>query len=305
MENMDDIVVIEDKLTELPKNDNCDVKIFMDQINCETTVEALVSDDIDMGEITGSETEQGDSVESIMSSADFESTESETNEIDSAMLIRQVLDQNVSEQKLPSDGRADWAEFDDRGNCNCELKNDAELKVIYKSNGEIVTYTGEEFKEHMREKYGLDHVEYLCKEPDFAPFEKLISKEEMEDFLYHKYGEKREIISDVEGHVFVDQMKTERRGNQGTYSDAENEIACKLGIDISDIRDFMRANDLTWHECGDRHTIRMIPSEINQVFRHTGGIGIQKDFKAFVEGIENRVGVPIQKLALHKENHGG
>lgn len=331
MDNIDDVIVIEDNTENMLQNDNCDVEMYMDQIDCETadeeysldesgreeSVESIMDtfdveeldfgeDDVGEGELIGSECEAAlaDSVESRMSS-DVDMTEEVPDDADSSLLMRQILEQNVSTQKLPSDSRVIWEDLNDKGNCDCELKNDIEVKVKYKSNGDTVTYTGKEFKEHMKEKYGLDYVEYKNKEPDFSPYEKLISKQEMEEFLYDKYGESREVNSDVEGHVYVDKMRTERNGSQGSYSDAEKEIADRLGVDTGDIRDFMKENDLTWHECGDLHTIRIVPTEINQVFGHTGGIGIQKDTEAFIQGIENLAGTSIQNLSLSREGYTG
>lgn len=331
MDNIDDVVLIEDNTVDMSQNDNCDVEMYMEQIDCETadkeysldesgreeSVESIMDtfdaeeldfeeDDIGEGEFIGIECEAAlaDSVESMLSS-DEDTTGEIPDDADFPMLYRRLLEQNVSTQILPSDSRVIWEDSNDKGNCACELKDDIEVKVKYKSNGETVAYTGEEFKERMKEKYGLDFVEYKSKEPDFSPYEKLISKQEMEEFLYDKYGESREVISDVEGHVYVDKMSTERNGSQGTYSYAEKEIADRLGVDTGDIRDFMKENDLTWHECGDRYTIRMVPVEINQVFGHTGGIGIQKDAEALVQGIEDRLGTSIQNVSLSREGYTG
>ena len=94
-------------------------------------------------------------------------------------------------------------------------------------------------------------------------------------------------------------MPTDREG--GTYKAAETAIADQLGISISQLRAYMTENNLTWHECGDRHTVRAIPSEINQVYKHTGGIAVQRDLEAMVTGM-NLQGNGIQ---LNKTDHGG
>ena len=45
-------------------------------------------------------------------------------------------------------------------------------------------------------------------------------------------------------------------------------------VSKKDIEEYMKKKDLTWNEFGDRKTIQIIPTEINQVFSNTGGIGI-------------------------------
>ena len=68
----------------------------------------------------------------------------------------------------------------------------------------------------------------------------------------------------------------------------------------------MKENNLTWHECGDRHTIRAVPSEINQVFGHTGGIGLQQDLQALSESTRRTVGdrISLQREAISGKTEG-
>lgn len=201
-------------------------------------------------------------------------------------LIRDVLDQNVNEQRIPSDAVAEWSEDGEKGNSDCVLKDDAEFIVRYKSTGEQKKYTGAEFKDYMQEKYGRDYVTYMHKEPDFKPFEQCIDKEEFEEFLLDKYGTHVKVEEVPEGHMEVECMGTNRKDTYGAAYECFKEM---LGNEVSkkDIEEYMKKKDLTWHECGDRKTIQIIPTEINQVFSHTGGIGIEKDFEAFSSSLND------------------
>lgn len=207
-------------------------------------------------------------------------------------IIRDLLEQNVSKQKLPGDSRVEWAEAGEKGNSMCRLRDAAEIHVHYKSNGKDVFYCGKEFKEHMQKLYGTDEVEYSHKEPDFSPFERTIGRSEFADYLRECHGKEYALNEIEDGHVIVEHMNIKRDGKNGTFAEASEEMARRLGGGVTrqDVDGYMEVNDLTWHECGDRRTIRMIPTEINQVFGHTGGIGIEKDFEALQGSIRRAAG---------------
>jgi len=220
---------------------------------------------------------------------DFDNNKSiKTNDvIDKESIVRNLLDQNVTAQKLPSDERFDWSDPDGKGNSNCILKDDAILRIHDKSTNDDVEYSGKEFKNYMLDKYGMDKVEYTNREPDFLPFEKPVDKMDFESFLKDKYDEIRTINEGCEGHITVDRMGIKREGKDGTFYHANEAIAGQLGPNISrkDVADYMASRNLTWHECGDRKTIRMVPSEINQAFGHSGGIGLQQDIEVLSDSI--------------------
>lgn len=210
-------------------------------------------------------------------------------------LVRDLLDQNVSKQRLLSDTKAEWSDPEQKGNSDCILKDDAEFNVNYKSTQEKVTYSGAEFKEHMKEKYGIDYVTYLHKEPDFSPFEQTFDKEQLESFLSQKYGKAVRVDEIPEGHITVEQMGTNRTDSYGEAYDYCLDVLAG-GVTKKDLQEFMSKKDLTWHECGDRKTIRLVPSEINQVFAHTGGIGIEKDFESLQEELRDSTRVNDQEM---------
>ena len=223
---------------------------------------------------------------------DIEEENAEISGEDTAEIMRDVLEENVSTQKLPSDQRGEWDNPDEKGNSDFILKDDAELKIYNKSDKSYTTYSGQEFKEHMMEEYGDDRVSYSHREPDFEPFEQEFSADDLSGFLREKYGEDmgKEISAGYEGHVELENMGTSRSGAEGTFSQANEIVAETMGIEAKDIADYMDSRGLTWHECGDRHTVRAVPSEINQAFGHTGGIGLQQDIEALAYNVGETVG---------------
>ena len=233
---------------------------------------------------------EGDIPEDI--AEDTSGDDGEISEESTAEIMRDVLEENVSTQKLPSGQRGEWDDPEAKGNCDFILKDDAELKIYNKSDKSYTTYSGQEFKEHMMEEYGVDRVRYSHREPDFEPFEQEFDAEEMTKFLQEKYGENmdKEISSGCEGHVDLEDMGTSRTGADGTFSHANEIVAESIGVKPKDIADYMESRGLTWHECGDRHTVRAVPSEINQAFGHTGGIGLQQDIDALAYNINDTVG---------------
>lgn len=184
------------------------------------------------------------------------------------------------------------------GESECIIKDDAELKVYDKSNGTFIICSGKDFKEHMMEQYGTNVVEYSNREPNFTPFEVTIDKEDFERFLYDNKGKDVIVNDNVDGHIYLDKIDTSRSGSDGTFSTANKKMAELLGDDVnaSDISDYMKQRGYTWHECGNRHTIQMIPNEINQIFSHTGGIGLQKDLETLRSTIQDVTEGKMMKL---------
>ena len=236
---------------------------------------------------------------------DIEEENAEISGEDTAEIMRDVLEENVSTQKLPSDQRGEWDNPDEKGNSDFILKDDAELKIYNKSDKSYTTYSGQEFKEHMMEEYGVDRVSYSHREPDFEPFEQEFSADDLSEFLREKYGDdmEKEISAGYEGHVELEDMGTSRNGAEGTFSRANEIVAEAMGVEAKDIADYMDSRGLTWHECGDRHTVRAVPSEINQAFGHTGGIGLQQD----IEALAYNVGETVEgnDMALVRESPTG
>ena len=213
--------------------------------------------------------------------------------------MRAALDQNVKKQRLPSDLKGQWS--GDIGNSKFILNDETELNIYHKQSKDWYKISGKKFKEKLIAEYGVDTVDYCAKEPNFSNF--------VHTFKYtdicKEMGKKLKIENEAEnflGDIYLDDFSSTRDGTEGTFSKATTIVAEYFVVDPTDIEDYMRKKDLTWHEVGDRHTIQAIPSEINQVFTHTGGIGIQKDVTALAEHINDIVdGNKIALKRIHQK----
>ncbi|GAE94749.1 ESAT-related proteins [Gracilibacillus boraciitolerans JCM 21714] len=129
-----------------------------------------------------------------------------------------------------------------------EWKNDrAESLFISDKTGET--------KKYLDEAGGVDGVEYKNGMPDFSPF----SKDEIK----------------------LENMTNDRKLN---FSTADEEMAKKWSTPeqkwtAEDIADWREDNKYTWHELNDLETIQLVPSKINSVFRHMGGVGGEYNIK--------------------------
>ncbi|MGO1093696.1 HNH endonuclease [Priestia megaterium] len=116
----------------------------------------------------------------------------------------------------------------------------AESVFISDKTGEIQQYLDEA---------GVDGVEYKNGMPDFSPFSK--------------------------GEIKLGNMTNDRKLN---FSTADEELAKKWSTPeqkwtAEDIADWREDNRYTWHELNDLETIQLVPSKINSVFKHFGGVG--------------------------------
>ena len=173
-------------------------------------------------------------------------------DINSDNLIKDLVDQNVSKSAMPKNG--EWSDASQEGNSDYIVSDDAEIK--WEKNG-AHSCTGRELKTWMEENYGVSSVTYDHKEPDFSPFED------------------KNI-----GEITADKMSTDRTGGEGTFKYAESVAAERMGMTTAELKQYMSDNELTWHECADRHTIRAIPTRINAAFKHSGGISMQKSVES-------------------------
>lgn len=187
-------------------------------------------------------------------------TETELTDKENADIMRDFVEENVSQSMLPKTGGM-WVDPEKVGNSEWILDDEKEIK--WQKDGELHTITGHDLKE----KYNLEGVFYNNNEPDFEPFE--------DDWI---------------GHVEVENFSDHRGGKDGTYSVSIQQAANELGSSKDDIEEYMNREGLTWHECGDRKTIRAIPTEINAAFKHTGGIGIEKSLRAVADELDEKYG---------------
>lgn len=128
------------------------------------------------------------------------------------------------------------------------------------------TELGRAGKEKLAE-YGLDGIQYKDGFPDYSECN--------------------------EGTVKIDHMTENRNdytddaGNyqQGNFSQADTKLSEKWNEEkrdgksdwtASDVREFRRENELSWHECGDMETMNLVSRDIHggatSVFLHSGGV---------------------------------
>ena len=96
---------------------------------------------------------------------------------------------------------------------------------------------------------GVSGVEYKNGIPDFSPFSK--------------------------GEVRLRNMTNDRKAN---FSSADEMLAEKWSTPekkwtAEDIAYWREDNKYTWHELNDLETIQLVPSKINSIFKHLGGVG--------------------------------
>jgi hypothetical protein len=84
-----------------------------------------------------------------------------------------------------------------------------------------------------------------------------------------------------ESTVEIDNMSANRQGKDGNFEQADQKYAeqwNKEGWDGKtdwtkrDVTNWRRNNGYSWHECNDRKTCQLIPTEINDYFKHFGGV---------------------------------
>lgn len=99
-------------------------------------------------------------------------------------------------------------------------------------------------------RYGRTSVKYdRTGEPDFRPFE--------------------------ETHTLIHNMSGDRQRN---FSSANQKLlgtqwAKSKGLKtVTDCQRYMKEHNLTWHECSDGITMRLVDSDINGSFGHSGGV---------------------------------
>lgn len=188
-------------------------------------------------------------------------------------VMKSVVDDNVSGLVLPKNG--EWSDKTKIGNSDFIISDDAEIK--WRKDGEHFC-NGKELKEWMKERYGVSSVSYRNKEPDFSPFE-----------------------DENIGEIKVDKLATDRNGSNGSFSQAIAIAAERMNMSESELKKYMSENQLTWHECSDRHTICAIPTRINSAFKHSGGISMQKSVEAMGTALNNRYG----RLAVNSNSVSG
>lgn len=173
--------------------------------------------------------------------------------------LKQFLHQNVQKDRIPKNGV--WSDPDAPGNSHFTLNDDVDIRTS--KGGVVKTITGRQLKE----KYGIDGVDYIHNEPVFTPF-----------------------VDQKLGAVEVEEIPSCRDGAGGTYDIAVKTVAQRLGWSAKEVEQYMEEHRLTWHETAGRRRILPVPTEINEAFKHTGGISKQISMEAFRDGMQELLG---------------
>ena len=193
-----------------------------------------------------------------------------------ANTMKDFVDQNVTQARLPKNGM--WSEPSEIGNSAFIISDDA--TIVWQKKGKH-SCTGAELKRWMDENYGTHSVYYDHKEPDFFPF-----------------------IDKRIGLIHLEKMSTDRSGETGSFSQAENEAIIRLGLKSrSEIKRYMESNELTWHECADGHTVIAIPTRINSAFKHSGGISLERSTESVREVLSSQT--EGMRLNLQRDSPNG
>lgn len=164
-----------------------------------------------------------------------------------------------------------------------------ELHIPTEKTGEFSDEVGNsEFKPYSQDaldkmkEFGRETVEYKDGYPDFEPFTGHSSDWGM-----------------IDGQVEIGHMTDNRQNSSwefgrrpngkshepnydlGNFAQADNAVAEKLrennpNIKGEDIEKYRIQNKLIWHECADGKTMQLVPKEIHEACRHSGGVSEQK-----------------------------
>lgn len=183
----------------------------------------------------------------------------------------------VLERHLPSSSRGSWG--GEKGNSTFTLFDDGEYAV---DNNKTVM-TGKE----IRQKYGASSVRYNNGEPDFTPFvdANLGAIHLTQEIPYLRNGNKFE-----KGTFDIANEKAAMAWAMERDELSKEEAQARIKEYTSKVKEYMKENGITWHECGDLHTILPVPSAINKIFSHTGGISIKLERQAARNILRERIG---------------
>ena len=111
-------------------------------------------------------------------------------------------------------------------------------------------------REILQTQYGVDGVTYTNGVPDFSSFSV--------------------------GTVEIFNMHGGPNGRNTNFSMAYEQLSLQTGKSVTELKEMVKTNKLTWHECNNMITMQLVPTRINSYFGHTGGVGeINFYFKYF------------------------
>lgn len=109
--------------------------------------------------------------------------------------------------------------------------------------GESIFHSDDETVNKILDEFGLDGISYKDGIPDFSEVSK--------------------------GTVEIDDMTENRDKN---FRQADEALAKQRGCSPQEVKQWREEHGYTWHERNDMKTMDKVPTEINKVFGHLGGV---------------------------------
>ena len=131
-------------------------------------------------------------------------------------------------------------------------------------------------------EFGEESVMYRDGYPDFSPFTghetkwgKVDCQVEIGHMTEHRQNPSFEYGRRPDG------ASHDPHYDLGNFAQADNELLAKIREDhpdatLDDIEALKKENKLTWHECEDGKTMQLVPTEIHQACKHSGGVSESK-----------------------------
>lgn len=113
---------------------------------------------------------------------------------------------------------------------------------------------GKTWKEIL-DKYDIEGIDFNDGEPDF-------SEVSVADVQIDEIGEERDENFAKADEVLAEKWTAEQKDGHDWSA--------------SDVRDYRKDEHLTWHECGDRTTLQLVPAEVHSNIPHSGGVSAAK-----------------------------
>lgn len=102
---------------------------------------------------------------------------------------------------------------------------------------------GDKTGKELKEKYNFKYIPFKDGEPDFSEV--------------------------VKGEVQIDNYTPSRTKN---FSQAAIKLVEQKGCTARDVKNWMKENGYSWHECKDCKTMQLVPTEVHKSIPHAGGI---------------------------------
>lgn len=167
----------------------------------------------------------------------FDSKES-TQESAKNSLDKQSVKEAYDTKGCPLEGNGGYWDGE-RGNSNW-VPNRSEIPKNPKTNPDGLSW-GE-----ILDKYGIDSITFKDGEPDFSEVSK--------------------------GEVKIDNFTDNRYGKGGNFDQATQKLAEQRGYSPGEVKNWMKDNKYTWHECSDCSTMQKVPTEVHGNVPHSGGV---------------------------------